>query len=96
MTETEKNDDVAIHIPIDGTLDLHTFNPREVQDLLEEYISACLEKGIYEVRIIHGKGKGILRDKVHSILKRHPLVMDFSLDSGASGWGVTIVLLKKD
>ena len=96
MTETEKNDDVAIHIPIDGTLDLHTFNPREVQDLLEEYISACLEKGIYEVRIIHGKGKGILRDKVHSILKRHPLVMDFSLDPGASGWGVTIVLLKKD
>jgi DNA-nicking Smr family endonuclease len=96
VTETEKNDDVAIHIPIDGTLDLHTFNPREVQDLLEEYISACLEKGIYEVRIIHGKGKGILRDKVHSILKRHPLVMDFSLDSGASGWGVTIVLLKKD
>jgi DNA-nicking Smr family endonuclease len=96
VTETEKNDDVAIHIPIDGTLDLHTFNPREVQDLLEEYISACLEKGIYEVRIIHGKGKGILRDKVHSILKRHPLVMDFSLDPGASGWGVTIVLLKKD
>ncbi len=96
MTETEKNDDVAIHIPIDGTLDLHTFNPREVQDLLEEYISACLEKGIYEVRIIHGKGKGILRDKVHSILKRHPLVMDFSLDPGASGWGATIVLLKKD
>jgi DNA-nicking Smr family endonuclease len=96
VTETEKNDDVAIHIPIDGTLDLHTFNPREVQDLLEEYINACLEKGIYEVRIIHGKGKGILRDKVHSILKRHPLVMDFSLDPGASGWGVTIVLLKKD
>jgi len=96
VTETEKNDDVAIHIPIDGTLDLHTFNPREVQDLLEEYISACLEKGIYEVRIIHGKGKGILRDKVHSILKRHPLVMDFSLDPGASGWGATIVLLKKD
>jgi DNA-nicking Smr family endonuclease len=96
VTETEKNDDVAIHIPIDGTLDLHTFNPREVQDLLEEYINACLEKGIYEVRIIHGKGKGILRDKVHSILKRHPLVMDFSLDPGASGWGATIVLLKKD
>jgi DNA-nicking Smr family endonuclease len=91
-----ENQDDTVHIPIDGTLDLHTFNPREVQDLLEEYINACLEKGIYEVRIIHGKGKGILRDKVHSILKRHPLVMDFSLDPGASGWGATIVLLKKD
>jgi DNA-nicking Smr family endonuclease len=91
-----KNDNKVINIPIDGTLDLHTFNPREVKDLLDEYISACLEKGIYEVKIIHGKGKGILRDKVHAFLKRHPLVMDFYLDSGTSGWGATVVLLKKN
>ncbi len=92
----KKNNNGAIHIPIDGILDLHTFNPMEIHDLLKEYIDACLKKGIYEVRIIHGKGKGILRDKAHSILKRHPLVMDFSIDPGASGWGATIVLLKKD
>jgi len=85
----------VIHIPIDGTLDLHTFNPREVQDLLEEYLGACLEKGIYEVRIIHGKGKGILRDKVHSIMKKHPMVIEFHLDPGVSGWGASIVRLKK-
>jgi DNA-nicking Smr family endonuclease len=91
-----KNDNKVINIPIDGTLDLHTFNPREVKDLLDEYISACLEKGIYEVKIIHGKGKGILRDKVHAFLKRHPLVMDFYLDPGTSGWGATVVLLKKN
>jgi len=91
----KKNNNGAIHIPIDGNLDLHTFDPRDVPDLLKEYFKACLKKGIYEVRIIHGKGKGILRDKVHSILKRHPLVMDFRLDSGFSGWGATIVLLKK-
>jgi len=84
-----------IHIPIDGTLDLHTFDPRELHDLLNEYIDACLENRINEIRIIHGKGKGILRDKVYSVLKKHPLVADFHLDPGASGWGATIVLLKK-
>lgn len=90
----EERDD-AIHIPIDGTLDLHTFNPGDVPDLLRDYINACLEEGISEIRIIHGKGKGILRDRVHSILKKHPLVADFSLDPGASGWGATIVRLRK-
>ena len=90
-----KNQNDAIHIPIDGTLDLHTFNPRDVPDLLKEYIDVCLENGIFEIRIIHGKGKGILRDKVHSVLKKNPLVVDFRLDPGASGWGATIALLKK-
>ncbi|MBN1625026.1 MAG: Smr/MutS family protein [Deltaproteobacteria bacterium] len=83
-------------MPIDGTLDLHTFNPGDVSELLKDYIDACLEKDIFEIRIIHGKGKGILRDRVHSILRKHPLVMDFSLDPGASGWGATLVTLKKD
>jgi len=87
--------DDTVRIPIDGTLDLHTFDPRDVPDLLNEYIDACLEAGLLEIRIIHGKGKGILRDRVHSILKKHPLVKDFSLDPGGSGWGATIVLLKK-
>jgi dsDNA-specific endonuclease/ATPase MutS2 len=87
--------DDAVHIPIDGTLDLHTFDPVEVSDLLSEYIDACLETGLLEIRIIHGKGKGILRDRVHSILKKHPFVKDFRLDPGASGWGATIVLLNK-
>lgn len=91
---TEDQNDIT-HIPIDGVLDLHTFDPRDVPDLLKEYIEACLEEGICEIRIIHGKGKGILRDKVHSILKRHRLVMDFNLDPGISGWGATVVRLKK-
>jgi len=91
-----ENQDDAIHFPIDGILDLHTFDPRDVPDLLKEYIYTCLENGIYEIRIIHGKGKGILRDKVHSILKDHPMVMDFRLDDGPSGWGASIARLKKD
>lgn len=91
-----KNKDEIVHVPIDGTLDLHMFAPEETADLLEEYIRACLEKGIYEIRIIHGKGKGILRSKVHSILKRHPLVREYRLDSGPSGWGASLAYLKKE
>jgi len=91
-----KNNNKVIHIPIDGVLDLHTFTPKDATDVVEDYLNACLGKGIYEVRIIHGKGKGILRDKVHSFLKRHPLVVDFGLDPGTSGWGATVVLLKKE
>jgi len=92
----DDKDNDAVQIPIDGTLDLHTFNPGDVPDLLKDYIEACLEQGIYEIRIIHGKGRGILRDKVHSFLKKYPPVMNFTLDPGASGWGATIVRLRKD
>jgi DNA-nicking Smr family endonuclease len=91
---TNKQDGV-IHIPIDGVLDLHTFSHRDASDVVEDYLNACLEQGIYEVKIIHGKGKGILRDRIHSILRRNPMVKDLRLDSGPSGWGATIVLLKK-
>jgi len=83
-----------IHIPIDGTLDLHMFSPRDAGSVVEEYLSVCHEKGILDVRIIHGKGKGVLRRTVHALLERHPLVLDFRLDSGSSGWGATIVRLK--
>jgi DNA-nicking Smr family endonuclease len=90
---TEENDNV-IHIPIDGVLDLHTFNPKEVASLVDEYLSACVDKDIYEVRIIHGKGKGVLRRTVHGLLENHPLVLEFKLDTGPSSWGTTIVHLK--
>lgn len=89
----EANDDV-VHLPIDGVLDLHTFNPKEVASLVDEYLSACVNKDIYEVRIIHGKGKGVLRRTVHGLLENHPLVLNFKLDTGPSSWGSTIVHLK--
>jgi dsDNA-specific endonuclease/ATPase MutS2 len=63
--------------------------------VVDEYLQACAEKGIFEVRIIHGKGKGELRRTVHALLARHPLVVQFALDSGPSGWGATVVYLKK-
>ncbi len=88
------NDD-PIEVPIDGTLDLHTFNPREVKGLLPEYIDECRQRGIYEVRIIHGKGTGVLRETVHSLLRRLPGIVSFRLaDETAGGWGATIVILE--
>jgi len=84
-----------LELPIDGVLDLHTFSPRDLPDLLDDYLDACLDKGIVEVRIIHGKGQGILRDRVRSILKNHPKVESFSqapLEAG--GWGATLVRLR--
>jgi DNA-nicking Smr family endonuclease len=89
------NEDEIVQIPIDGSLDLHMFRPKDTVDVVEEYLKACLEKGIHEVRIIHGKGKGVLRRQVHTFLERHPHVESFVLDSGSSGWGATIVRLKK-
>jgi DNA-nicking Smr family endonuclease len=86
-----------IEIPINGELDLHTFQPKEVKDLLDEYISLCMEKKIYSLRIIHGKGKGILKQKVLAVLKRNPHVSSFSTaPPEAGGWGATIVALKKN
>jgi len=82
--------------PIDGILDLHMFAPRDAVSVVKEYLRACREKGILEVRIIHGKGKGVLRRTVHAMLEEHPHVLDFRLDPGPSGWGATIVRLRED
>jgi DNA-nicking Smr family endonuclease len=82
-------------IPIDGVLDLHTFNPRDVKELVPEYLSVCRDKGILQVRIIHGKGTGTLQRTVHSLLARIPGVASFRLAGGdGGGWGATIVILR--
>ncbi|MBU1170213.1 MAG: Smr/MutS family protein [Proteobacteria bacterium] len=81
-------------VPITDTLDLHHFNPGDIKDLLMEYIHACREKNIVSIKIIHGKGKGILKDRVHRILKSHPHVRDFS-DGSMGNWGATCVELSR-
>jgi DNA-nicking Smr family endonuclease len=88
--------DEPIQLPITGVLDLHTFKAKDVKDLVPDYLAACHEKGIFQVRIIHGKGTGTLRTTVHSILSKHPLVASFNLDHPEyGGWGATIVWLKR-
>jgi DNA-nicking Smr family endonuclease len=84
-----------VRIPIEDVLDLHTFQPRDIPDLLDNYFSECIKAGILSVRVIHGKGKGIQKKQVHSILKRHGLVRNFSeAPAEAGGWGATLVELK--
>lgn len=88
------NENDAIELPIDGTLDLHTFAPREIGDLIPAYLAECRIRGIFTVRIVHGKGKGNLRRSVHAILARLPEVTSFRLaDETAGSWGATLVTL---
>jgi DNA-nicking Smr family endonuclease len=89
------DDTDVVEQPVDGILDLHTFQPKEASSVLDEYLRVCREKGILEVKVIHGKGKGVLLRTVHALLEKHPLVAGFKLDSEGSGWGATIVFLKK-
>ena len=87
--------DEVIPQPIEGVLDLHTFRPRDVKDLVTEYLAVCQDQGFLKIRIIHGKGIGALRQTVHALLSRHPEVVEFALAGEAfGGWGATIVTLR--
>ena len=87
---------MAIIIPIEDWIDLHTFSPKEIPSLLEEYLLQCQEKGFREVRIIHGKGRGVQMNIVHSFLRKNPLVESFKLAPPEAGsWGATIAVLRK-
>ena len=88
-------DPEPVEIPIDGTLDLHTFRPKDVGVLVPEYIAQCRQKGILRVRVIHGKGRGELLRSLHALLGRLWDVESFFL-AGAleGGTGATIVHLK--
>ena len=82
-------------LEVDGVLDLHPFSPKEVAPLVRAYIDACVERGITELRIIHGKGIGHLRRTVHALLAKHPAVAGFRLGGhGEGSWGATIVDLR--
>ena len=84
------------HLPIDGTLDLHTFRPADAADVVADWLDACAEAGLREVRVIHGKGTGALRRTVEAALSRHPLVLTFrTAGEDAGGWGATLVTLRE-
>jgi len=83
-----------IHYPVGDSLDLHTFDPREVKNLLHDYLEAARRVGLQEVLIIHGKGQGILRNCVHQVLEVHVGVTSFrNAEPDRGGWGATVVRL---
>ena len=86
-----------VTIPIEDALDLHTFLPRDIPDLLEDYLTECLKAGLYSVRIIHGKGKGVQKRRVQGLLQKNVLVSSFmDAQPEAGGWGATLVELKRN
>jgi DNA-nicking Smr family endonuclease len=84
---------VAHRVPIENELDLHAFAPRDIASVVEEYINAAHGAGLGEVRLIHGRGKGIQRGIVQQALERHPLVVEF-WDATETHLGATVARLK--
>ena len=83
-----------VTVTVEDSIDLHTFRPGEVADLLDDYLREAAAKGFREVRIIHGKGIGVQRERVRSLLAKHPLVREFrQAEESGGGWGATIAIL---
>lgn len=92
---TDANEEL-VPIPITGELDLHTFRPEDLGKLIPAYLEACADRGLRQVRIVHGKGTGTLRTTVHHLLQRSPRVASFRLGDETSGsWGATLVTLRE-
>lgn len=85
--------DDPVRIPIEDTLDLHAFSPRDIPSVVDEYINAAHAAGLREVRLVHGRGRGVQRGIVQQRLERHPLVEAFQ-DAPASHLGATIAWLR--
>jgi len=88
--------DAPLPLPITGELDLHTFRPEDIGELIPAWLAECVAHGLHEVRIVHGKGTGTLRTTVHALLRRSPIVQSFRLGDERSGsWGATLVTLRR-
>lgn len=88
--------DEPVLLPLEDSIDLHPFSPKDIPSVVEEYLEQCIQAGLPEVRIIHGRGVGVQRNIVRSLLEKNPGV-DFFQDAPAEagGWGATRVVLKK-
>ena len=87
--------ELPVEIPVEDFIDLHPFPPRDVPDVVDAYLEVAVEKSFTEVRLIHGRGIGVQRDRVQKLLARHPLVSGFhDAPADRGGWGATIAYLK--
>jgi len=87
-------DDAPVEVPIGPELDLHSFAPRDIPSVVDEYLVEAAAKGLTEVRIVHGRGRGVQRGAVQAALDRHPLVAEF-WDDTASHLGATVARLRQ-
>ncbi len=88
-------DEAPVPLPITGELDLHTFRSEDLGELIPTYLEECAAHGLRDVRIIHGKGDGTLRETTRALLARSPRVASFRPGDSLSGsWGATIVTLR--
>jgi DNA-nicking Smr family endonuclease len=91
-----RDDEREVVVPIEDALDLHAFAPRDIPALVREYLEACARRGFREVRLIHGRGAGVQRAIVRSLLREHPLVLEFGdAPPDRGGWGATVVHLRQ-
>lgn len=96
MNSENYNELEPVQLLINGVLDLHAFSPKDLKTLIPDYLAQCHALGIFELRIIHGKGLGELRRSAHALLERNPLVQGYQLAGIESGsWGATLVSLKR-
>jgi DNA-nicking Smr family endonuclease len=90
-----REEDLVVALPIEDSLDLHTFSPKEIKPLVEEYLYQCQQREFREVRIVHGRGTGTQRNIVRSLLAKNPSVAEFKdAPPQSGGWGATMVILK--
>ena len=85
-----------VKLPVEDALDLHAFSPKDIPSVVESYLEAAVEAGYREIRVIHGRGIGVQKKRVQSVLSRSPLVEEYSdAPPERGGWGATLVWLKK-
>jgi DNA-nicking Smr family endonuclease len=84
---------MEMRVPIEGALDLHSFSPRDIKSVVDEYVTAAWERGLGEIRLIHGRGRGVQRGIVQQALDRHPLVVEF-WDAPDAHLGATVARLR--
>ena len=86
--------DEPVEVPITDTFDLHPFQPREIRDVAREYLVEAHARGFRQVRLIHGRGIGVQRERIRSLLETLEFVEGFQdADASGGGWGSTVVLL---